>query len=43
MKNNYLPRLFNLSFFLFFLLSGLVSQSENLNVLDMGAKPDGQV
>jgi hypothetical protein len=31
-----------LSFFLFCLLSGLTSQAENLNVLDMGATPDGR-
>jgi polygalacturonase len=42
MKNNYLPHLFILSFFLFCQLSTLTSQAENLNVLDMGAKPDGK-
>jgi parallel beta-helix repeat protein len=31
-----------LSFFLFCLSSGLTSQAENLNVLDMGATPDGR-
>lgn len=42
MKNNYLPRLLNLFLLLFCLLAGLTSQGENLNVLDMGANPDGK-
>ncbi len=42
LKNNYSPIMRNLAFFMFCLLSGLTSQGENLNVLDLGANPDGK-
>ncbi len=41
-KNNYLSFKYNLAFLLLFLLLGLASKSENLNILDMGANPDGK-
>ena len=41
MENNYLRSLFKLSFFLLCLFPGLVGLAGNVNVLDVGAKPDG--
>lgn len=42
LKNNYSPLIWNLTFLIFCLLTRMTSHGENLNVLDLGANPDGK-
>lgn len=42
LKNNYLPHVFKLFLLMFYLFLGKTGDGDTINVLDIGAKPDGK-